>query len=269
MSPPTTISPTLPDSEPWDTRIEDLCCKLKQCNNPGYIGFLDDEQHKHYIQVFPSTSLGEDISLAEVLSRNKGPDQQPLGMELGLRDKYELAVTLATSVLQLHATPWLDEQWSNKDVYFVRKRHESSSSVAYAYIQKSFDPPRVREMSDPDLAICTPVILRPSVRNETIFALGVSLIELSLGRTLASFQKETDLGPDGKRSYFTDWLIANRLLKERIAVSEGDRYSKTVNRCINCIFDPLEPSLENAAFRQAFYDNAVVPLKEILVDFVK
>jgi hypothetical protein len=265
----TTLSPALPDNEPWDTKIEDLCCKLKECNNPGYIGFLDKDQRKHYIQVFPSTSLGEDISLAEVLSQNKGADQQPLGMELGLRDKYELAVTLATSVLQLHKTPWLDEQWSNKDVYFVRKRHERSSSVAYAYIQKSFDPPKVRAMSDPNLATCIPVISRPSVRNETIFALGVSLIELSLGQTLASFLKESDLSPDGKRSYFTDWLIANRLLKEKIAVSEGDRYSKIVNRCINCIFDPLDPSLENAAFRQAFYDNAVVPLKEILVDFVK
>jgi hypothetical protein len=43
-------------------------------------------------------------------------------VELGLRDKYEPALTLATSVLQLHATLWLDEHWSNKDVYFVRKR---------------------------------------------------------------------------------------------------------------------------------------------------
>lgn len=75
--------------------------------------------------------------------------------------------------------------------------------------------------------------------------------------------------PNGERSYITDWLTANRLLREKIAVNEGDRYSKTVNRCINCIFDPLEPSLENAPFRQAFYDNAVVPLKEILIDFVK
>jgi hypothetical protein len=263
---PRTSSSTSTDSQPWGTRIEDLCHKLKQCNSPGYIGFLDDNHHKHYIQVFPLTPQGEGISLAEILSRNEVSGQRPIGLELGLRGKYELAVTLATSVLQLYATPWLDEHWSNKDVYFVQKRSESFPAK-YAYIQKAFDPPRVRAMSDPELS--TPVIVRPAIRNETIFALGVSLIELSLGQTLGSFEMDIDLGPEGERSLITDWLIASRLLKEKIRYSEGDRYTKTIHRCINCVFDPLDPTLENAAFRQAFYDNAVVPLKEILDDFVK
>jgi len=254
------------DDRIWNTKIEDLCCKLKQCKKSGCIGFLDDAHHKHYIQVIPSTMTGEDmVSLAEILGSNGQTTQSPNEVELGLREKYELAVVLAMSVLQLHATPWLDECWSNKDVYFARKRSESSPAPC-AYIQKSFDPPQVRAMSSPEL---TPVISRPSVRNETIFALGVCLIELSLGRTLASFQEEADLGPDGKRTILTDWMIANRVLKERIVVSEGDRYSKTVHRCINCVFEPLDPSLESADFRQAFYDNAVVPLEDILIDFVK
>lgn len=122
-------------------------------------------------------------------------------------------------------------------------------------------------MSDPELS--TPAISMPTVRNETIFALGVTLIELSLSRALASFQEDTDLGPNDERSLLTGWRMANRLLKEKIVVSEGDRYARTVNRCINCVFDPLDPSSENAAFRQAFYDNAMVPLKEILMDFVR
>lgn len=267
-----TVSSISPERQSWDTPIEDLCRKLKQCNNPGYIGFLDDHHHKHYIQVLPSTLPADGVSLAEILSRNEGDDQRPVGVELRLRDKYELAVTLATSVLQLHATPWLDEHWSNKDVYFVRKRSESSPA-SFAYIQKAFDPPQVAIAKSRANSSSEPAapssISRPMVRNETIFALGVSLIELSLGRTLASFQQEADLGPNGEHSFITDWRIANRLLKEKIVFSEGDRYTKTVHRCINCIFDPLDPSLENAAFRQAFYDNAVVPLKEILVDFVK
>ncbi|KAH7393524.1 hypothetical protein BKA64DRAFT_89975 [Cadophora sp. MPI-SDFR-AT-0126] len=263
---PRTDSSILVDDWISNTRIEDLCRKLKQCKKSGCIGFLDDDHHKHYIQVIPSTMTGEDIvSLAEILDSNGQNAQHPHEVELGLREKYELAVVLAMSVLQLHATPWLHECWSNKDLYFARRRSESSPALC-AYIQKSFNPPKVRAMSNPEL---TPVMSRPSVRNETIFALGVCLIELSLGRTLASFQEETDLGPDGKRTILTDWMIANRVLKERIVVSEGDRYSKTVHRCINCVFEPLDPTLESAVFREAFYNNAVLPLKDILIDFVK
>ncbi|PVH81580.1 hypothetical protein DL98DRAFT_587197 [Cadophora sp. DSE1049] len=209
---------------------------------------------------------GEDmVSLAEILGGYGQNAQSTNEVELGLREKYELAVVLAMSVLQLHTTPWVDECWSNKDLYFAQKRSESSPALC-ACIQKSYDPPKVRAMSNPEL---TPVMSRPSVRNETIFALGVCLIELSLGQTLASFQEEGDLGPDGKRTILTDWMIANRVLKERIVVSEGDRYSRTVHRCINCAFELLDPSLESADFRQAFFDNAVMPLKDILVDFVK
>lgn len=257
---PTASSQVPPDTQSSEAGIKCLCNKLRNSNKSGYIGYLNNNQYKHYIEVIPSNALAEDISLADVLSQ-----QESDGLKLGLRERYELAVTLATSVLQLHTTPWLDEHWSNKDVYFVRKR-AGSSPASSAYIQKSFAPQKVRTMSDP---APVPVENRPPVRNETIFALGVSLIELSLGKPLASFRKDEDLGPDGQHSLITDWIIANRLLKEKIALNEGDRYSKTVHRCINCIFDPLDPSLENEAFRQAFYENAVVPLKEVLVDFIK
>lgn len=228
----------------------------------GCIEVLDDESHKHYYihTIYPPTMLGEDLSLTELLSSEENGAPHPIAVKLGLRDKYDLAVILATSVLQLHTTGWLDDSGWKEDVRFVRARGKNSP-VGYAYIQKRFD----RRLSQ------TPSPTRPAgpaVRNELIFWLGVTLIELSLGKPLAWFQTEDDLGYQQERNIITDLCIARRLLKADVHANEGDRYTETVNRCINCIFEGLEPSLEDAKFRQAFYEGVVVPLREVRDNFI-
>ena len=223
----------------------------------GCIGFLDDESNREYYihSVYPPTTLGDDLSLSQLLSRKESENIPSL---LG-RDKYELAVILATSVLQLHNTPWLSRNWK-EDVRFVRAKGKKSP---FAYIQKRFDANARAVKANRRDSYHGPI------RNGTIFALGVTLIELSLGRTLRCFQRPEDLGEDGKPNFLTDFSIARRLVMEEVQEKEGARYAHTVNRCINCIFDGIDPSLEDEQFRQAFYESAVVPLKEVRDDFVK
>lgn len=98
-----------------------------------------------------------------------------------------------------------------------------------------------------------------AIRYETIFALGVALIELSLGKSLRSFVQDDDLGPVGEPNFLTNLSIAQRLITEEAQSKEGARYANTVNRCINCLFDGIDPSLENEQFQQGFYRSAVSP----------
>ncbi|KAF2422208.1 hypothetical protein EJ08DRAFT_483600 [Tothia fuscella] len=247
---------------PSDNRISSLCKELlKKRHAAGCIGFLDDEENREYYvhSVYPSNSEGNDLSLAQLLSRNDPSNAHALL----LRDKYELSVILATSVLQLHTTPWLEDGLWKEDVRFVRTKMKTQSAP-YAYIQKRFESVSSNGTSPRRYSSSN-----PTIRNDTIFALGVSLIELSLGRTLRSFAEEQDLGPDGQPNEVTDLSIARRLLTERIQPSEGERYANAVNRCIHCLFDGINPSLEDDAFRHAFYQGAVVPLKEIRDEFIK
>jgi len=248
--------PVSPSENP---RIDDLCrVLLKMQKEGGCIGFLDDSSNREYYihHVYPPTTFGENLSLSQLLSRKESEGIPSL---LG-RDKYELALILATSVLQLHNTPWLANQNWKEDVRFVRAK---GIRAPFAYLQKRFEG-RVNN---------GPVARRGSqggpIRNTTIFALGVTLIELSLGRTLRYFQRPEDLGEDGKPNFLTDFSIAQRLIMEEVQEKEGARYANTVNRCINCIFDGIDPSLEDEQFRQAFYESAVVPLKEVRDDFVR
>lgn len=200
--------------------------------------------------------MGDDLSLAQLLSRKESEGVPSL---LG-RDKYELAVILATSVLQLHGTPWMNNSNWKEDVRFVRA---TGVKQPFAYIQKKFGG-NVQEALPTRKGSMT-----SAIRNETIFALGVTLIELSLGKSLRSFVREEDLGPDGEPNFLTDLSIAQRLVLEEVQLKEGARYANTINRCIHCLFDGIHPSLENEQFRQAFYHSAVSPLKEIRDDFIK
>jgi hypothetical protein len=245
-------------SETEHKKIEALCEKLKKCRNRGCIGFLNDEQHRHYIEVFPSTSAGEAISLGNVL-RKDGE------RSLGLKEKYQLAVILANSVLQLHHTQWLDEYWSNNDVY-VNRKVVSTYPATYdtsTYIQRAFKS----LTPDQDGNIGMESSPAPPLRNVTLFALGVALIEISLGKPLEAFYNEDEKNQNGVHPLVKDFIVAGRVLIEEVAPQEAQRYVTIVNRCIYCLFDPLYPSLDNSVFRQAFYEHAVLPLKDLFRDF--
>jgi hypothetical protein len=246
---------------PAEVKIEDLCRELlilKKRNQAGCIGFLDDDLHREYYihSVFPPTTHGDDISLAQLLSRKENESIPAL---LG-RDKYELAVILATSILQLHSTPWMSNSNWKEDVRFVRAK---GKDAPFAYIKR-----RLNEDAH-DATSAKRNSIHSLIRNEIIFGLGVTLIELSLGRPLRHFQTEEDLGPNGEPNFLTDLSIAQRLVMRQIHETEGARYANTTNRCINCLFDEIDPNLEDEQFRQAFYQSTVVPLREVRDDFIK
>lgn len=191
------------------------------------------------------------------------PNTSPANVDLSAGDKhkYELAVTLATSVLQLNKTPWLKDRWSSDDVLFLPPTGEASPARC-AYISRPFAPaslPRTNTISLPN---------RPTVRNEALFALGVALIELSLGKPLEFFIEPGDLDANGERTMITEYIVAKRLMT-KVAQKEGNRYTDAVNRCLHGLFDGLEPDLTNEKFRQGFYQGVVVELRDLLHDFIR
>jgi hypothetical protein len=111
-------------------------------------------------------------------------------------------------------------------------------------------------------------MLAPPIRNLTIFALGITLIELSIGKPLESCYTADELASlDTVHPRVVAFQVANRVLREEVSRSEAERYTKIANRCINCVFEPLNPSLDEAAFRQAFYEHAVKPLQDLYFDY--
>ena len=171
-------------------------------------------------------------------------------------DRLRLAVTLASSVLQLHETPWLQENWGKDNIFFIRR----SDEIIYhdPFVSQHF------HQSGNVVSSAVPSSMSRIIRNQTLYALGVSLIELWYGKPLHELHLPED-GPldtgDARVDLMTEWNIADRLVDELYSEA-GGKYSDAVRRCIRCDFDRRASSLEDSAFQRAVYQGVVSQLKE-------
>ena len=273
-SPSTPVSIFYPSLSKEDypnlVKIENLCMTIQQCmENIRFthrcIGYMSFEAHYHlglYLPSIPEKSRPNHKikSLAKLLSPQQTSPHQFLAAtgNLTLRrgDRLVLALTLASSVLQLYKTPWLREYWDKNDIMIsgdcIRDVREQ------VYVSRSF-PPTKGDSSNQAFML--------PLRNVTLFALGIVLIELCLGQTLESMRGfEDQLDSSGNANVLTDWSTANRMT-EAVYSEAGTRYGDAVRRCLHCDFDQRNTSLDNDAFRQAVYDGVVAPLQEDVNDF--
>lgn len=177
---------------------------------------------------------------------------------LSRAERFFLAMTVASAVLQLHDTPWLRERWTLDDILIhVNDAHDLRRQV---YVSKSFPEPFDFQLTRKDEDY-------PGVRNTTLFALGIVLIELCLGQTLESMRNEHDpLDNMGRVNIVTEWATAKRMMSKVVAEA-GNRYGDAVRRCIYCEFDSRDTNLNNERFREAVYQGVIAPLGDIFNDF--
>jgi hypothetical protein len=252
-----TPSPIL---HPTGAKIEDLCSALARKDAESCcLGYLDDGNWQHHVYLSTQGHSGQSpqppISLHQILSAKVNP----ASVVIRPKDRYEVALLLCSTVLQLYSTPWLNDNWKRDDIYFLSGCQEKTIAKNI-YVSKIFSAPQTQfpAESDHELAL---------LRNLSVFNLGLALLELTFGHPIEYYECEKDL-KDGKWTVMTNRLIAERLLGQ-IEDYEGKRYSDVVYRCIYCDFGTRVTSFESDEFRQNFYKAAVVPLQDILNDFIR
>ncbi|KAF4632645.1 hypothetical protein G7Y89_g5493 [Cudoniella acicularis] len=257
-SPPPSRAQSPPSPPMKSAKIKDLCSALARDDaGPCCLGYLDDEQWQHHVYLSKGQAPVEwpAKSLHQILSR--GSNLQ--SVIITPKDRYELALLLSSTLLQLHNTPWLNDNWTRDDIYLLQGWSEKSLAKNI-YVSKTFSPPQTNAamQTDPDL---------PLLRNVSVFNLGLALLELTFGHPIEYYETEADLR-NGVWTVMTNRLIAERLIG-KIETYEGKRYSDVVYRCVYCDFGSRVTSFENDEFRQNFYAGVVQPLAQILDDFVK
>lgn len=210
------------------------------------IGFLDDQSWQHHIYCVPGPG-----------SSNKIPDMVPVkdliykdNPKMTLVDKYTLAYTLASAVLQLYDTQWLPTTWSSNDI-FILKTLDGNTLPLHYYASRSFSS---------HSAQAAKTKTRRCVKNETVFALGVALLELSYGQPLLSLKTVDDLNDQGMEDSMTDFSIATRLAHQ-IQEREMYNYANSVLRCIRFSFDTFSCDFQDRDLREKFFDGVVTPLR--------
>ena len=246
------------------TAIVDMCSRLyRSPASDKFIGFLVDEMeadHKHYLSRTDNTFACEPRSQTLADRLISSGENSPSG-SLSRKDRLDIAVTLASSVLQLDGTSWLKPHWNSSDIIFhVKNTSDPDSAATQPYL------PWRSCTSEHETAV-TSGNLMPGhhfVRSNVLFALGLTLVELCFGKTLSKMQQPED-EIQAKDDVAQRINCAFRLLESGWIWKEmGDTYEDVVRRCLRQPFDVRDLDLDKEEVQQQVYDTVVVPLNENL-----
>ncbi|KAL8656991.1 MAG: hypothetical protein Q9226_002362 [Calogaya cf. arnoldii] len=254
------IEPT-PSKIDWIC-IDNMCSALcKPVLNRRAIGLLiDDAFDKHQHKLYRADTVAKSRSLSTSLQDLLEASRQPGDDRLSRKERLQIAVVLASSVLQLDGTSWLKSGWSSSDIYF----HQDNSQPLGAA-----EPCRLPYLSwQPCCDDIMPQVGRLHlnnymIRNDTLLALGLVLVELCFGRTLTEMCKPEDL--DGDETA-TKSRTATRLHR-CVDAEMGPNYADVVRRCLYQTFDVQELSLDIEEVQQKVLDGVVAPLVDDLNSF--
>ncbi len=247
--------------------IVDICTAIHGVKNTKQeLGFLTDElvgQHRHKIY-FVEEKIRPGMDLKSLKHLLKSQRQQGQLRSLSRRLSLYIAVTLASSVLQLDGTSWLKRQWRSDDIYFLPM--ESGEPITfemdYAHPYVSWRVSSEGMSTDRTTnAKLAPIAYR--VPSEILFVLGITLTELCFGRSISDMRIEDDIE---STEIMTNFNTASRLIG-RVYDESGERYGDVVRRCLKCPPDVRDASLDNKEFQKAVFDTIVTPLKQDFENF--
>ena len=207
------------------------------------------------------------ITLEELLSNPTTARYNP--GRLSRLERLTIAVNLASSLLQLHATPWLNEAWSKKDIWFFRANSTSSKKhvdFEQPYVSYDFAGPNATSLPSCN----TQQANRIPHGNPSLLSLGIVLLELGLDTPIENVISEMNTSDEAAEKASTILWTAQQW--ENDAAGElSYSYRKVVQHCIRCFFDPLPPttSLHDGDFMRAVSRDVIVSLQEELRLFLE
>lgn len=249
-------------SAPQTQEIQDLCHSIQKLRSTqcgiclGYMKCISS-QHRYELY-WPKKRLLDQASLSVETLDSVMEKKVQSGLRFTNADARKLAVLLARGMLRLHDTPWLKQSWGKRDVTLMS--HSGRVLADYPFVSQTM----TATATQPTPSVTAQSVMAASViRNQTLFSLGIILIELCMERPISELHQEDEKNPDGTKHECSDFMTANRLLeKEEISDKFGQRWSDVVRRCIRCDLNQAKTSLEDIKFRRAVYNEVLAELEE-------
>lgn len=159
--------------------VKDLCASIQQLHKSSpCIGFSFDTKSKLRGTYAVDALDAKQMTSSEFFTLEQLLVQPPLrngrAIRLSKKERYSLALTLASSTLQLNATPWFKDEWCAKDIVF----HQTDSGPRLVDI----DRPYVGSKAELRTAVNNAGAKRGfQNKNTVLLALAVALLELYFG----------------------------------------------------------------------------------------
>jgi hypothetical protein len=100
------------------------------------------------------------------------------------------------------------------------------------------------------------------IPNQTLYTLGILLIEICYGKSIKELQIAEDL--ECQDTPGVTWCTATRLANKQIEFRVGKPYADAVEWCIRCDSHRENADLGNEIFQQAVFDRVVMPIEQNL-----
>ncbi|KAH0370307.1 hypothetical protein KCU65_g2602, partial [Aureobasidium melanogenum] len=231
-------------STPQSQAHRTLCLDHNQRLLSGY-SIASSNTHGQENRSGSTTNL-EDVLSLYAASRRSRP--------FSSKQAYILGLTIASSFLQLRATPWLCGSWRAKNVLFIDESAADSIDFDKPYIRQTY--PSCHQQQNPLQATAG---ADDSDDNCSFLNLGIMLLEIFFREPIDLRRTPADSGPNQS---FSDLQTVRRWVqqdKEEMPIG----FYKAVSFCIGC-FASTNVDLQDNGFRQTVVDQVIVPLKDEL-----
>ncbi|KAF5696849.1 hypothetical protein FMUND_15577 [Fusarium mundagurra] len=185
-------------------------------------GYLREEDCRFYVYTLSrhdTTTSPPFVTLDQVLSGKVSP--QP-----SRKQRYELALILASSFLQLRNSSWLPIPFRKADIFFKRDPNDSTLLLLdQPHIRRQFDGGRKAKLPAPATIV--------SGASDSLDQLGIMLLELCFGKALEDqpCRREWPKGANSKEGAVFD-LMAARNWQGQILEEAGFDYAEAVGWCL-------------------------------------
>jgi hypothetical protein len=251
-------------SPPSLQEVNDLCASIEKMH-ASRLGFSLDSKSKlrgaYLIDVSETY-----VPSAEVLTLEDLLDRPPIvggrRAKLSKKERYSLALTLASSVLYLNSTPWLTDQWAAKDIHF----HRTAKSTRPIDVERPYVAPALDKLGK---GLQNGQKVRGfHSKNTVLLALAVALLELYFGTSADKYQ-ENELGASDPSLHQNPWMLCSmaHTWAEESQEDLSAAFLSAVRHCLRCFSDP-GASLQDSEFLQAAVESIVLPLQEELHQFL-
>ena len=232
-----------------------LCGVLGQKHDDqSELYFLEDDtmgKYQHHLSFLENVGSNTYLhSLRHILKSE--PE-----LHLSQRDRLYLALTLASSVLQLDGTRWLPKQWGSDQVFILLKPQPHTAGPTLDRLHPYLSSDTLKELAVPD-AEMTSATTRYAPRNKILLSLGIVLTELCLGKLLEDMKIRGDSVNDIDEA--SKQLTTARRQLCHVYGKAGQNYGDVVQRCLECPFDVREAKIENEEFEKVVFYEIVTPL---------
>ncbi|KAF4461078.1 hypothetical protein FALBO_12124 [Fusarium albosuccineum] len=232
------------------------CCGLGLDSNGILRGVYETSRR-------PTQFSGNLFNMTDLLFPS--PKSKP-GKSLTDVDRYLIAITVASSFLQLHTTPWLNPQWSKNEILFSETVEDSSArggfhvDVTHPFIAQAYHclP------SNPKTQTHQPYRKTKLDQDDSTNLLDLArlLLEIKFSYGLESLQGDDHAGRNSSPQETTDPVLLTRWIKQERG-NLPRAWKDAVLHCMNCSLDP-DTDLQDLNVRQNILDGVVVPLVEEL-----